>query len=73
MNKLIEAAKAVKRTERWVKSNVQEQELAIAWLKGEVGLTQVTKALKLNTLTESYIFLSTRLRDAYHSGLLKLK
>jgi len=59
-----------------VKFDKQEKaELAVAWLKGEVELKQVTVVLGYNksSATSAYLQLSTGLRDAYELGLLTTK
>lgn len=49
-----------------------EPELALAWLKDEVRLTQIAKVKKMS-LTRVYDNLSRALREAYRKGDLIIK
>lgn len=50
----------------------EHMELALAWIKGEIGMTQVAKALELAKDNRGgiYNFLAIALREAYKKGLL---
>lgn len=54
-------------------SSDEEIELAIAWLRGEIGITQVQVALQSkHSGSIAYLFLARSLRDAYAKGKLQI-
>lgn len=45
--------------------NLEEEELCMAWLSGDVTLTQVTKAMRFSTVQHAYTFLALCSRQLF--------
>lgn len=70
---LLELALEVKRKRISNQSSDEEVELVFAWLRGEVGATQICVTLKKKMATGNYLYwAAVTLRNAYHSGRLKI-
>ena len=48
---------------------ILSSEVGVAWLKGEVGMSQIMKAVSASG--GAYVHICTALRRAYQEGLLK--
>lgn len=61
---------AVKRAT--ISYDAEQLELALAWMRGEIGMTQVSRALEINENNRGgvYNFLAIALREAFRKGLL---
>ena len=53
-------------------SQSELEDVALAWLKNEIGFNQLTNSLKLKG-SQIYNFLSTFLRQSYNSEKLEIK
>lgn len=67
---LLDEAKAYK-TKVSCKMGQEAIELALAWIKNEVSLSQVTSVINVKSSTSSYMYLARALREAYRQNLLK--
>lgn len=65
MATLLEKAKSSATTKTGKTYSEEEMELALAWMRGEIGITQVCKALgKINLQgSDTYLFLARALRQ----------
>lgn len=71
---LLERAKQQERMRKGTARSTPERvELALAWIRGEVGITQVARALELKDVHTAYIPIVVALRQAYRDGTLKIK
>ena len=71
---LVEQAKALAaKRSRYGKRTAEDIDLAIAWVKGEVGLKEVreAKAIEVDGSAASYLFLAVALKQAVSEGKLK--
>lgn len=71
---LLDKAKAVKENRGGRPSIVADDdrmELALAWVKGEVSLTQIMAAIGRPSTSNFYALMAVGLREAYRKGLLK--
>ena len=50
----------------------EKVELALAWIQGEVGITQVHKVLKLRCTSDAYVPLATGLKQALKNNLIHI-
>lgn len=76
MKTLLQKAKSFpsKSKQKMLNYGKEEQELSIAWLKGEVRGHQVSKARgHKKTDSRFYPFIALGLREAYRSGKIKIK
>lgn len=74
MTTLLERAKKVRIGRSKTKVfTAEEIELAIAWLRGEVTLMQVARALKINANNDAYIPLARAIRQALEEGIISIK
>jgi hypothetical protein len=60
------------RTRKMTGLNPEIIELALAWLRGEVGHSQARKSLKLSNSCSTYIMLARSLREAYNQGKITI-
>jgi hypothetical protein len=55
---LVQIAKRLRTRKPGKKYSKEEKELVIAWLNGEITLTQVKLAKRLSSVTQAYVFVS---------------
>jgi hypothetical protein len=68
---LVERAKAIPSTQRKTSITKEEIELAVAWMKGDVTTSQVSRMM--NTAPSNTIArMGSWLREAYRSGVIKV-
>lgn len=73
MTTLLEKAKKVQVKVGSGKYPTQEKiDLALAWIQGEVGITQVQKVLKLRCTSDAYVPLATGLKQALKDNLIQI-
>ena len=73
MSSLLERAKAITLTIRQSEITTEQEDVAIGWLKGEVTVTQITRAVgKKNSSAVSYK-LATWLKSAYAKGKISIE
>jgi hypothetical protein len=75
METLLEKAKKVPVRSRIKRSiSGEDIELALAWMKGEVTLSQVAKVSRHKTSSGNVLYrVAVCLREAYMQGLIKIK
>jgi hypothetical protein len=69
MSAILEKAKAV--TPNYPKSGALDPECAIAWLVGEISISQLSAALNKRT-GNCYLWLAQSLREGYRQKMLEL-
>lgn len=71
---LLDEVKAVAVTRaRNPKTTEEDIEVALAWIQGEVGFMQITKAKKIKSMSGIYVYLAIALREAFYAGKLEVK
>lgn len=71
---LLDEVKAVAVTRaRNPKTTEEDIEVAIAWIQGGVRLSQITKAKKIKSMSDVYVYLAIALREAFNAGKLEVK
>ena len=75
MKTLLQKAKGIKVRQKPRPEITDEHiELAIAWLKSEIGLTQMQKALGFSVISGSSLYkVAMYLREGYKRGIIKIK
>jgi hypothetical protein len=51
----------------------EKVELALGWLSGEVGISEVAKVLKIQTMSDAYIHMATALKRGFEQGIISIK
>ena len=73
MNLLDKVKKNQKIVQRRAHTHKGGDEVAIAWLNDEVGISAITRALGMKHGMNTYTFLSINLREAFRQGKLIIK
>jgi HD superfamily phosphodiesterase len=68
---LVERAKSLPVNQRKGDTSKEEMDLAIAWMKDEVTITQVAKVTS-TTASSSFAKMGAWLRDAYREGKIRV-
>lgn len=70
---LLEKAKIVQRRKRMDKITDEEIELAVGWLKGEIGVAGACRAMGLKPCGPAQYRIAIFLREGYRRGKFKLR